>query len=100
MGGILPGGLKIKRRAKLIYDQLVAGRGRNQSQPYVVNGWLIVYAMAMNEENAAGGRVVSSPTNGAAGVVSSSSFSKTMPRRKLERSCSGILCMMSAGEWS
>ena len=67
--GILPGGLKIKRRAKAIHQQLLAERGRNLSQPHVVNDWLSVYAMAVNEENAAGGRVVTSPTNGAAGVV-------------------------------
>ncbi|MDF1610176.1 L-serine ammonia-lyase [Hoeflea sp. YIM 152468] len=69
MEGVLPGGLKVKRRSKSIHDQLIAERGRNQSQPHVVNDWLIVYAMAVNEENAAGGRVVTSPTNGAAGVV-------------------------------
>jgi len=69
MEGILPGGLKVKRRAKAIHEQLLAERGRNQSQPHVVNDWLSVYAMAVNEENAAGGRVVTSPTNGAAGVV-------------------------------
>ena len=69
MDGILPGGLKVKRRAKAIHEQLLAERGQNQSQPHVVNDWLSVYAMAVNEENAAGGRVVTSPTNGAAGVV-------------------------------
>ena len=67
--GILPGGLKVKRRAKAIHEQLLAERGRNLSQPHVANDWLSVYAMAVNEENAAGGRVVTSPTNGAAGVV-------------------------------
>lgn len=67
--GILPGGLKVKRRAKAIHEQLLAERGQNQSQPHVVNDWLSVYAMSVNEENAAGGRVVTSPTNGAAGVV-------------------------------
>ncbi|WP_417522630.1 L-serine ammonia-lyase [Marinovum sp.] len=69
MDGILPGGLKVKRRAKAIHEQLLAERGRNLSQPHVANDWLSVYAMAVNEENAAGGRVVTSPTNGAAGVV-------------------------------
>ncbi len=67
--GILPGGLKVRRRAKAIHEQLLAERGRNLSQPHVANDWLSVYAMAVNEENAAGGRVVTSPTNGAAGVV-------------------------------
>jgi hypothetical protein len=47
----------------------MAERGANLAQPHIVNDWLSVYAMAVNEENAAGGRVVTSPTNGAAGVV-------------------------------
>ncbi|MGL4494745.1 MAG: L-serine ammonia-lyase [Beijerinckiaceae bacterium] len=67
--GILPGGLKVRRRAAAIYRQLLDERGSNRAQPHVVNDWISVYAMAVNEENAAGGRVVTSPTNGAAGVV-------------------------------
>ena len=67
--GILPGGLKVRRRAKAIHDQLQAERGMNLAQPHQANDWMSVYAMAVNEENAAGGRVVTSPTNGAAGVV-------------------------------
>ena len=67
--GELPGKLKVKRRAKAIHDALLAERGINIAQPHAINDWLIVYAMAVNEENAAGGRVVTSPTNGAAGVV-------------------------------
>lgn len=69
MDGELPGGLHVKRRARAIHRQLLAERGLNQSQPHVANDWLSVYAMAVNEENAAGGRVVTSPTNGAAGVL-------------------------------
>ncbi len=69
MEGELPGGLMVKRRAKAIHEQLMAERGSNIAQPHTVNDWLSVYAMAVNEENAAGGRVVTSPTNGAAGVV-------------------------------
>ena len=69
--GILPGGLNVRRRAKNIHEQLLAERGRNQLQPHVANDWLSVYAMAVNEENAAGGQVVTSPTNGAAGVFPS-----------------------------
>ncbi len=69
MEGELPGGLRVKRRAKAIKEQLTAERGRNFVQPHVANDWLSVYAMAVNEENAAGGRVVTSPTNGAAGVL-------------------------------
>lgn len=69
MEGELPGGLRVKRRAKAIHEQLKAEAGRNIAQPHVVNDWLSVYAMAVNEENAAGGRVVTAPTNGAAGVI-------------------------------
>jgi L-serine dehydratase len=68
-GGTLPGGLKVRRRAHAIHQALVAERGNNLSQPHAANEWLSVYAMAVNEENAAGGRVVTAPTNGAAGVV-------------------------------
>lgn len=68
-GGILPGGLKVRRRAGAIYRALKEESGRNDCQPHVVNDWISVYAMAVNEENAAGGRVVTAPTNGAAGVV-------------------------------
>lgn len=71
MEGILPGGLFVRRRARAIHQQLLAEAGMNLAQPHVVNDWLSVYAMAVNEENAAGGRVVTSPTNGAAGVVPS-----------------------------
>lgn len=67
--GILPGGLNVKRRAKGIHDALQAERGLNQSAPHTINDWMSVYAMAVNEENAAGGQVVTAPTNGAAGVV-------------------------------
>ncbi len=67
--GILPGGLNVKRRAKNIYDALLEERGSNQNAPHKINDWMSVYAMAVNEENAAGGQVVTAPTNGAAGVV-------------------------------
>ena len=67
--GILPGGLNVKRRAKGIHDALLAERGLNQQAPHTINDWMSVYAMAVNEENAAGGQVVTAPTNGAAGVL-------------------------------
>ncbi len=67
--GILPGGLSVKRRAKGIHDALMAERGMNLTAPHTINDWMSVYAMAVNEENAAGGQVVTAPTNGAAGVV-------------------------------
>ncbi|MFQ5567993.1 MAG: L-serine ammonia-lyase, partial [Paracoccaceae bacterium] len=66
--GTLPGGLNLRRRAATIHHQLLAERGRNLQQPHVANDWLSVYAMAVNEENAAGGQVVTAPTNGASGV--------------------------------
>lgn len=67
--GILPGGLEVRRRAKPIYDSLLAERGMNLSAPHTINDWMSAYAMAVNEENAAGGQVVTAPTNGAAGVL-------------------------------
>jgi L-serine dehydratase len=67
--GILPGGLNVKRRAKGIHDALIAERGLNMQAPHTINDWMSTYAMAVNEENAAGGQVVTAPTNGAAGVV-------------------------------
>jgi L-serine dehydratase len=67
--GVMPGGLKVKRRARAIHDTLVAEWKNNRPNPLLANDWLSVYAMAVNEENAAGGRVVTAPTNGAAGVI-------------------------------
>ncbi|MDO8984796.1 L-serine ammonia-lyase [Cypionkella sp.] len=67
--GILPGGLKVRRRAKGIHDALLAERGLNMTAPHTINDWMSLYAMAVNEENAAGGQVVTAPTNGAAGVL-------------------------------
>ena len=68
-GGTLPGGLGVKRRAKAIHDALQAERGMNLNAPHTINDWMSAYAMAVNEENAAGGQVVTAPTNGAAGVL-------------------------------
>ena len=67
--GELPGGLRVKRRAAAVKRALEAEGGRNDAPPHIVNDWISLYAMAVNEENAAGGRVVTAPTNGAAGVV-------------------------------
>ncbi len=67
--GILPGGLKVRRRAKGIHEALMAERGLNMTAPHTINDWMSLYAMAVNEENAAGGQVVTAPTNGAAGVL-------------------------------
>ena len=59
----------VKRRAKKLHDELTATKFSNRNAPHVVNDWISAYAMAVNEENAAGGRVVTSPTNGAAGTL-------------------------------
>ena len=67
--GILPGGLNVVRRARGIHESLLAERGKNLTAPHTINDWISTYAMAVNEENAAGGQVVTAPTNGAAGVV-------------------------------
>lgn len=67
--GVLPGGLNVRRRAPGILAKLKEERGRNLTAPHVINDWIGTYAMAVNEENAAGGQVVTAPTNGAAGVV-------------------------------
>jgi L-serine dehydratase len=67
--GVLPGGLNVKRRAKAIWDGLQADKKRNFRLEHTVMDWISVYALAVNEENAGGGRVVTAPTNGAAGIV-------------------------------
>lgn len=67
--GIMPGGLKVRRRAKQLHEKLQEEWRQNRPNPLLANDWLSIYAMAVNEENAAGGRVVTAPTNGAAGVV-------------------------------
>ena len=65
--GILPGGLNVKRRAKCLHERLLERGPR--SDPSTVFEWVSLWALAVNEENAAGGRVVTAPTNGAAGVI-------------------------------
>lgn len=67
--GVLPGGLNVVRRARSMRDKLDADWQTNRINPLLANDWLSVFAMAVNEENAAGGRVVTAPTNGAAGVI-------------------------------
>ncbi|MCZ2328377.1 L-serine ammonia-lyase [Bartonella sp. F02] len=67
--GELPGGLRVLRRAKKLYNKLLEDCKKNHNHPFLANDWLSVYAIAVNEENASGGRVVTAPTNGAAGVV-------------------------------
>ena len=67
--GQLPGGLKVQRRAKAIFARLNEEPRRNARAAHEIMDFVSVYAMAVNEENAAGGRVVTAPTNGAAGVI-------------------------------
>ncbi len=68
--GILPGGLNVRRRAHRLAERLTAKAAEGHlSDPLAPLDWVTVYAMAVNEENAAGGRVVTAPTNGAAGVI-------------------------------
>ena len=67
--GIMPGGLKVRRRARQLHDKLQEQWQQNKPNPLLANDWLSIYAMAVNEENAAGGRVVTAPTNGAAGTL-------------------------------
>ena len=68
--GILPGGLNVRRRARRLAERLRAREASGQQgDPLAPLDWVTVYAMAVNEENAAGGRVVTAPTNGAAGVI-------------------------------
>ncbi len=65
----LPGGLQVRRRASKLYRQLTERPESAMRDPLTVLDWVDLYALAVNEENAAGGRVVTAPTNGAAGIV-------------------------------
>jgi len=67
--GTLPGPFKVQRRAPLLAAQLRARAEQSLADPLTVLDWVNVYAFAVNEENASGGRVVTAPTNGAAGVI-------------------------------
>jgi iron-sulfur-dependent L-serine dehydratase single chain form len=65
--GLLPGGLKVPRRAPRLFRQLTCER--NSDDPLRAMDWVTLFALAVNEENAAGGRIVTAPTNGAAGII-------------------------------
>ncbi|KQV47977.1 serine dehydratase [Pelomonas sp. Root1217] len=67
--GVLPGGFKVKRRAAQLHRDLTANPEAALRDPLQVMDWVNLYALAVNEENAAGGRVVTAPTNGAAGII-------------------------------
>lgn len=67
--GILPGGLNVRRRANDLHRQLLERPEQSLTDPLTVLDWVTLYALAVNEENAAGGRMVTAPTNGAAGII-------------------------------
>ena len=67
--GVLPGGFKVRRRAAQLFRDLTFNPEAAMRDPLMVMDWVNLYALAVNEENAAGGRVVTAPTNGAAGIV-------------------------------
>ncbi|GAB4352201.1 MAG: L-serine ammonia-lyase [Gammaproteobacteria bacterium] len=67
--GVLPGGMKVRRRAPELYRTLSSRPEEGLQDPLTVLDWVDLYALAVNEENAAGGRVVTAPTNGAAGII-------------------------------
>jgi L-serine dehydratase len=67
--GVLPGGLKVRRRAADLYQRLIRNAGGSANDPLAAMDWVTLWALAVNEENASGGRVVTAPTNGAAGII-------------------------------
>jgi L-serine dehydratase len=67
--GVLPGGLKVRRRSAELYQRLIEDPGQSQHDPLAAMDWVTLWALAVNEENASGGRVVTAPTNGAAGII-------------------------------
>ena len=67
--GILPGGLNVRRRARQVREELFARAERQVTDPLAAMDWVNLWALAVNEENAGGGRVVTAPTNGAAGII-------------------------------
>ena len=67
--GVMPGGLKVKRRAPQLYRQLRHRSKTDTNDSLLTLDWVTLYALAVNEENAVGGRVVTAPTNGAAGII-------------------------------
>ncbi|ENU29927.1 MULTISPECIES: L-serine ammonia-lyase [unclassified Acinetobacter] len=105
--GILAGGLNVKRRAKNIHQRLLKKENENLiATTFNAMEWVNLYALAVNEENAAGGRVVTAPTNGAAGIIPAVlsyyvNFSKdesedTIVRFFLSAAAVGILCKLNA----
>ncbi len=105
--GILPGGLKVRRRASALHQALIAVRSPNViTSTLSAMQWVNVYALAVNEENAAGGRMVTAPTNGAAGIIpavlhyymqfASEPSPRDVVRFFLAAAAVGILCKKNA----
>ncbi len=104
--GILPGVLKVKRRASDLYQKLVTRPESTLIDSLSTMDWVNLYALAVNEENAAGGRVVTAPTNGAAGIVPAvmqyyhrffhSASNKGIVRFMLTAAAVGMLCKRNA----
>ena len=94
--GVLPGGLKVTRRAPDLWDKLSASPQSNEREQLF--DWLNCFAMAVNEENAAGGRVVTAPTNGAAGIIPSviRFYCKTAEEQRCDESCRTFLLTAGA----
>ena len=67
--GVLPGGLNVERRSNKLYLKLTEKSDKKPDDPLTILDWVTLYALATNEENAAGGTVVTAPTNGAAGII-------------------------------
>lgn len=95
--GILPGGLNVRRRAPALYTSLSTSHG--QQDPMRGMDWVSLYALAVNEENAAGSRIVTAPTNGAAGVVPAvlNYFETFYPYISLQRSRDFLLTAAAIG---
>ncbi|MCY7296964.1 L-serine ammonia-lyase [Alteromonas sp. a30] len=94
--GILPGGLKVKRRAPSLYRKLCSERNND---PMSAMDWVNLFALAVNEENAAGSRVVTAPTNGAAGIIPAvlSYYNKFIRPVDAETACRYLLTAAAIG---
>lgn len=97
--GILPGGLNVPRRAPGLYKQLEQQSDSSNSDPLNVLDWVTLYALAVNEENAAGGRIVTAPTNGAAGIIPAVMhyYERFVPGANEEGICNFLLTAAAIG---
>jgi L-serine dehydratase len=97
--GVLPGGLLVRRRAPQIYAQLIARPEAAHADPLNIMDWVNLYALAVNEENASGGRVVTAPTNGAAGIIPAvlHYWTRFVARGDGERAAGVVRFLLTAG---